>query len=205
MKTLFFLLGTCTSLYSSVIYNNNQYTSTYNTIDNFGYFSFSLVPSSVMDSPQFRFNFQSNSLTIEMEYSEENNYNKYSRIMGYIPSGQLTPIAALLLEGNEILTEGKWPSFGKFNLWWKPNTTGYLGLMVDPYNNGENFYYGWAKVTWNADTTITIHDSAYESTLNKSITVGSIPESNLSLLTMITIAVSLLERKRYGNERTTKK
>jgi hypothetical protein len=56
---------------------------------------------------------------------------------------------------------------------WNSPQAGYLGLKFSP-NNGVDFNYGWAEVSVNTDSTITLHRFAYNTTLNQLILAGQV-------------------------------
>lgn len=76
---------------------------------------------------------------------------------------------------------------------WKPGVTGYLGLLTDPVGDGARagYHTGWLKMRWNADSSITLLESAYETEIGKSIVV---PEPAIFLLALGGSTVVLFRR-----------
>jgi hypothetical protein len=64
-------------------------------------------------------------------------------------------------------------AYGNNDANWPAGTTGYVGIRVP---NGGDVNYGWAQISYNSDKSLTIHDFAYEQTINTAISAGAIPE-----------------------------
>ncbi|HTI70530.1 MAG TPA: hypothetical protein VMF06_11230 [Candidatus Limnocylindria bacterium] len=85
--------------------------------------------------------------------------------------------------GNTIDSTATWQSAGNLYKpatdtdpalgYFPPGTRGYLGLQIP---NGGGFNYGWADVSHNADSTLTLHRFAVETDLNQPIAAGVVPE-----------------------------
>jgi len=60
--------------------------------------------------------------------------------------------------------------------YWVAGTTGYVGLRIGA--GGSDYRYGWAQISYNNDRSLSLHDFAYEQSINTAINAGAgaIPE-----------------------------
>jgi hypothetical protein len=85
--------------------------------------------------------------------------------------------------------------------WTNNGTPGYLGFTFD-YDDGigVSYRYGWARVSYNVDKSITLYDFAYESSAGVGIAAGAgaIPEpgSFAAIAGLLAGSATLLQRRR---------
>lgn len=89
---------------------------------------------------------------------------------------------------------GNWPANG---------TEGYLGFRFDADGNGpgNNFNYGWAKISYNSNKSLTLYDFAYESSGAPIIAgAGAVvvpePAAFATIAGLLTGSAALLQRRR---------
>ena len=107
-----------------------------------------------------------------------------TQVAYYVASNGTSPLDAAvnfsaginLGAGSPWLTSGAGAFLNKpgFSTSFPAGTRGYVGLR---YGSGTDWNYGWADVAYNADTTVTLHQFAVETTRNMGIQTASVPES----------------------------
>jgi len=84
---------------------------------------------------------------------------------------------------------------------WSPGDTGYFGLS---FNGGSGTVYGWVRLSYNANGTVTIMDFAYE-TSGAAILTGAgsaIPEpaTTAALAALLTGSAALYRRRQQNKK-----
>ena len=84
---------------------------------------------------------------------------------------------------------------------WAAGTSGYLGLRLDA--GGGDYNYGWAQISYNANSSMTLHDFAYEQTVNTAILAGDMgatavpePSTYAGLAGLLAGCAALFKRRR---------
>jgi hypothetical protein len=103
-------------------------------------------------------------------------------LLNYIPDGavgQPQPFGGLVYRlnaGDTVDSTRTFDGVGGFinnnganNANWAAGTTGYLGLRLV---SGGNTFYGWARISYNSDQSLTVYDFAYNNTPGTPIVAG---------------------------------
>lgn len=96
-------------------------------------------------------------------------------------------IASKLTFDSIIGPSQPWSSAGQLATpqWAPDNTIGYLGARANPAADSSTFYYGWIRVSYNSDHSMTLYDWAYESSPNLPIAAGTVPEPSFLFLGLV--------------------
>ncbi len=156
----------------------------------FGEVTWQLLSGTPLNQDQgseFLFTFSSGSLNFRRFPSQA----PTAQVAG-IP-GQLTQFAL----GAPIGPGSEWSSTSSIATpnWDQDSSVSIVGVRANPDEDNSTYYYGWLRIAWNPDTTITFYDWAYESTANQSIAAGAVPEISTTAILAISL-IGLARRSR---------
>lgn len=133
----------------------------------------------------------------------------FERLTSQAPTSQILSsggIASKLALDSIIGSSQPWSAAGQLTTpqWAPDNSIGYLGARANPATDSSTFYYGWVRVSYNTDHSMTLYDWAYESTPNTSIAAGTtVPEPSPLFLVLFGAGTFALRYRSFSPSRAT--